>query len=54
VVMMLGAQRVVLVPFRFPVFDMILRKGSSPIPTDGHIERSWLGPARTALALTKD
>ena len=31
--MMLGAQRAVLVPFRFPVFDMNLRMGSSPIRT---------------------
>ena len=39
-VMMLGAQRAVLVPFRFSVCGVNLRKGSSPFPSDVNIERS--------------
>ena len=40
VVMMLGAQRAVLVPFRFLVYGVSLRKGSSPFPSNVNIERS--------------
>jgi len=56
--MMLGAQRAVLVPFRFPVFGMNLWMGSylaaqadrgKPCPYDVNSERSGLGPARTLL-----
>jgi len=40
VVMMLGAQRAVLVPFLFPVFRVNLRKESSSFPTNANIARS--------------
>jgi len=60
VVMMLGAQRTVLVPFRFPVFGVKLWKGSylaaqaqGPFPSDVNFERSCLGPARTILIYQK-